>query len=192
MAGVEKRMNISWLISDRATLDPTVDLDVLKNIGSFWGGWRTWRAFQTDNVICNDMSKAHELLQRGFHQNCNFFISNDSWSALDRPMGMKVYEGQFVHEVEHQDEIIAMHLASSLHDIVLLLGFDFTEPIKNPDKLIEHRAHNYRSLTKQAIKDHPTVQFVAIDHSGEFRLDLQDLENLTKDTLDNVIGMLAN
>jgi hypothetical protein len=123
---------------------------------------------------------------------CNFYVPNSIYVDLKRPQGVKLYEGTFVHDVNNQEEIVSLHLTAGLSDIVLLLGFDFSEQPKLSDKLEEHRAHNYRSLVKQAIKDNPTVQWVAVDHQLDFRKDLLELENLTKDTMDNVIGMLAN
>jgi hypothetical protein len=138
------------------------------------------------------LTKADELIKRAFHAVCNFYIPNSIYVDLKRPQGVKLYEGTFIHDVDNQEEIIALHLTAGLSDIVLLLGFDFSEHPKLSDKLEEHRAHNYRSLIKQAIKDNPTVQWVAIDHPGEFRKDLLELENLTKDTLNNVISMLSS
>jgi hypothetical protein len=65
-------MNISWVLSDSTIIDPTLDIGQLKKLGSLWGGWRTWRACQTDNVVCTDMTKTAELLKRDFQKNCNF------------------------------------------------------------------------------------------------------------------------
>lgn len=180
-------MNISWVISDTAELDPTIDLVGMKNLGSIWGSWRTWRQYQTDNVICYDMLKAVELVKRNFQKSCNFYVPNSIYADIQRPSDVRVFEGTFVHDVERQEEIVAMHLAASVSDIVLLYGFDFSAQPVNPDKLLEHRAHNYRGLTKQAIKDNPTVQWVAIDHAQDFRKDLLELTNLGKDTLSNIL-----
>jgi len=113
-------MNISWVLADLATADPTVDIAEFKKLGAFWGSWRTWRAFQTDNVVCHEQRKADELLQRNFQTNCNFYISNSVYTSLDRPNGVCLYEGSFVHDVDHQEEIVAMHLAATTNDIVLL------------------------------------------------------------------------
>ena len=55
-------MNIQWVLSDNFTLDPTVDLARMKRGGAFWGSWKTWRAYNTDNVVCHDISKAGELI----------------------------------------------------------------------------------------------------------------------------------
>jgi hypothetical protein len=185
-------MNINWVVANNYLLDPTIDIDKIKSCGSVWGGWQTWRSCGTDNVICHDMSKASELVKRAFHAVCNFYIPNSIYKDIGRPAGVKIYEGEFVHDVDHQEQIVAMHLTAGISDIVLLLGFDFSEPVISTDKLHAHRAHNYRSLIKQAIKDHPEVQWVAVDHDQDFRKDLLELDNLTKDTLDNVIGMLSD
>lgn len=180
-------MKISWVLSDSTDLDHKINLNELKELGSFWGSWKTWRAYQTDNVICNNLSKAKELIQREFHRTCNFYLPNSIYSMLDRPEGVKLYEGNFVHEVDNQEEIVGMHLASQTSDIVLLLGFDFREQEKNPDKLLEHRANNYRNLTKGVIKNNPKTQWVVIDHPGPLRSDLLELENLGIDSLQNIL-----
>jgi len=181
-------MNISWVLSDQTTLDPTIEISRLKNLGSIWGSWKTWRAYQTDNVICHDMPKANELIKRQFQNTCNFYIPNSIYQSLGRPEKVNLYEGTFVHDVNNQEEIIAMHLAASRSDIVLLVGFDFSEKDPNPDKLLEHRAHNYRGMVRQAILNNEQVQWVAIDHHLPLRKDLASCSNLGQDTLDNVLN----
>lgn len=180
-------MNISFVLSNQAHIDPTIDLARLKELGSFWGGWRTWRSCQTDNVICYDLDKCRELIQRDFHRTCNLYIPNSVYTTLDRPLGVNLYEGTFIHEVENHEDIVAMHLAAIGGEIILLVGFDFSEPIKLEDRLAEHRAVNYRNLTRQVIADNPQVQWVLLDHPKEFRKDLQDLANLGRDTFDNIL-----
>jgi hypothetical protein len=188
----ECSMKISWVLSDHVELDPTVDINKLKDIGAFWGSWRTWRAYQTDNVLCNDLDKADELLKRAFHAVCNLYIPSTHYATLNRPTGVKLYEGEFLHDVEHREEIVALHLAASVTDIVLLLGFDFSEQAKLEDRLLEHRAHNYRGLVRQTIVDNPHVQWVVIDHPADFRKDLLELNNQTEDSLSNVLDMFEN
>ena len=82
-----------------------------------------------------------------------------------------------------------MHLAASVSDIVLLLGFDFSESSKQDDRLLEHRLNNYRGLIKQAIVDNNQVQWVVLDHPLDFRNDLLELPNLTKDFLVNILEL---
>lgn len=180
-------MNISWVLSNQTEIDPTLKISRLKELGSFWGGWRTWRSYQTDNVICHDAIKAVELIRREFFKICNLYIPNSVYVSLDRPQGVKLYEGDFVHDLDNHEDIVAMHLASATSDIVLLLGFDFAEPKKSNDRLIEHRAQNYRNLVRQVILDTPNTQWVILDHPQEFRKDLQNLPNLGRDTLTNIL-----
>jgi hypothetical protein len=185
-------MNVNWVIANSYIPDPTVDLGQLKSCGAFWGGWQTWRACGTDNVICHDMSKASGLVRRAFHAVCNFYIPNSVYTSLDRPTGVLLYEGSFVHDLDNHEEIVALHLTAPVSDIVLLLGYDLSEPEKPADKLQAHRANNHRNLVRQALKDYPATQWVAVDHAKEFRKDLASLENLTQDSLANVIGMLSH
>ena len=184
-------MNINWVLSDSAVIGPEVDIAQLKNIGSFWGGWRTWRSCVTDNVICNDTTKAAELVKRNFQSECNFYMPNSHYQLLGRPVGVKLYEGEFTHDVTNRDEIIAMHLVAGSSDIVLLVGFDLSEPVINPDKLAEHRAHNYRGLVRQAIASNSQVQWVLVDHPAPVMKTMLDLENLSADTMSAVLA-LAN
>jgi len=185
-------MNISWVLSNTAVLDPTVELDRLKLLGSFWGSWQTWRAFQTDNVICHDQQRAVDLVKRNFHTNCNFYIPNSVYVSMDRPMGVKVYQGDFVHDVDRQEEIVALHLAASTSDIVLLLGFDLTELETIPDRLLNHRAHHHRNLLHHAIKDNAKTQWVVVDHSGKLDPNLAVLENVVQDTINSVLAMISD
>ncbi len=185
-------MNISWVLADSAVLDPIQDLADLKRIGAFWGSWRTWRAWQTDNVICHDMSKSADLLKRNFQANCNFYIPNSVYSSLDRPLDVKLYEGAFVHDVDRQEEIVALHLAASTNDIVLLLGFDLTELKADSDRLRSHRAHHHRNLLRQAIKDHDHVQWVIVDHPDKLDPTLVNLPNVVTDTLSAVLALVPD
>lgn len=181
-------MNINWVLADTFILDPVLDITEIKEIGPLWGSWKTWRACQTDNVICHELNKASDLLKRNFQNTCNFFIPNESWTILDRPTGVQLYEGKFLDEFQ-PEEIVAMHLAASQSDIVLLLGFDLSEKAKNPDKLLEHRAHVYRTLVKHCIENNPEVQWVLVDHPDPVMKFLAKTPNLTADTMLNCLGL---
>jgi hypothetical protein len=184
-------MNISWILSNGLIPDPELDLNKLKDIGPFWGGWQTWRSCGTDNVICNDFDRAQSLLARKFNEGCNFYIPDAIYQKLDHPTAVKLYDGTTELDLKNKEEIIAMHLATSQSDLILLLGFDWQPQPKNPDRLLEHHAQNYRTLIKQAITEHSTVQWVLIDHSPRLMEELKDLPNLTQDTLSNVLTMLG-
>ena len=109
---------------------------------------------------------------------------------LDRPQGVRLYEGEFVHDLDHHEEIVALHLTAGISEIVLLLGFDFAETELPADRLERHRWLNHRNLIRQAIKDNSDTQWVLVDHAGPIGKDFGELENLTHDTLDNVLATL--
>ena len=182
-------MNISWVIADSAELDPTQNIDALKKLGPIWGSWRTWRAYQTDNVICHNQSKAEELVKRKFHERCNFYISDSVNVSLGRPAGVRLYAGDFVHDVTRQEEIVALHLAATTSDIVLLLGWDLAKLKPNSDRLESNQAQHHRNLLHQAVKDYSQTQWVAVDHLNPLAPSLQILENLVLDTMDNVLAL---
>lgn len=183
-------MRVSWVVADGTVLGPEVDIERFKNIGPVWGSWRTWRNCGTDNAICNDVGQARDLLRRKFNDHCNFYVPKESFVDLDRPPGVKLFDGKFTFEIDNPDEIIALHLAASQSDIILLLGFDWTEKTKIEDRLLEHRANNYRLGVEQVISDNSKTQWVLIDHPEEIRKDLTKFENLTQDSLENVLAML--
>jgi len=185
-------MRVSWVIADDAVLAPGTDPDQLKAIGSLWGGWRNQRAYQVDNVVCNDLRRTTALIQHGIHQRCNLFVSRTNHRTLGQPEGMQVYEGEFMHELDRQDEIVTLHLAAGQSDIVLLLGFDWQPQVTNPDALLELRAHNYRQLVRHVIQDNSEIQWVLIDHPPRLMPELANLSNLTVDTLSNVFELLAS
>ena len=165
-----------------------LDIKEIKEIGPLWGSWKTWRGCQTDNVICHELNKAGELLKRNFQNSCNFYIANANWVKLDRPEKVNLYEGSFVDEFQ-PEEIVAMHLAGSQSDIVLLLGFDLTEKERNPNKLLEHQAQAYRALIINLLESNPEVQWVLVDHPGPIMKKMQHIPNLVMDSMENCLGL---
>jgi hypothetical protein len=180
---------ISWVLSDSVVLDPTQDIEELKRVGAFWGSWRTWRACQTDNVICHDQIKADELIQREFQKSCNFYIPESVNASINRPEGVKVYAGEFVHNVIKQEEIVAMHLAATTSDIVIMLGWDLTTLEANADRLQANQAQHHRNLVQQAFITYNQIQWVIVDHAGPIDPNLTDLDNVVTDTLATVLHL---
>jgi hypothetical protein len=184
-------MNIQWVLSDDFILDNAEQLSAMRQAGSFWGSWRTWRAYNTDNVVCHKVGKAQELVSRQFQTRCNFYIPNSVYQSLDRPAGVRVYEGDFMgHDVENQDEIVALNLAGSIADVVLLLGFDWSEQPEPTDPVQKRRHTAYQGLVKQAVSTRPNVQWILVDHSTALRPTLSDLKNLDRDNLIQVLKLL--
>jgi hypothetical protein len=180
-------MKMSWVLADATELDPVYDIASLKKLGAFWGSWRTWRAYQTDHVICHDQQKAAELLRRNFQARCNFYLPSAMHVNLDRPEGVTLYAGEFVHDCTRQEEIVALHLAATTSDIVLLLGWDLTQLVVDEDRFAGHQAQHHRNLVTQALRDYDQVQWVVVDHPGELAPNLAKLDNVIVDTMDSVM-----
>ena len=183
-------MRINWVVADCTALAVGVDVADLKDIAAIWGGWRTWRSWGTDNVICNDAVQARDLIKRRTNEQCNLYIPNAVYQQLDRPGSVRLYEGQFTFEIDNPDELIGIQLVSGQSDIVLLMGFDWTEKPVIEDRLAAHRAANYRRFVRDAISANPAVQWVLVDHPAAIAPELATLENLTQDSLENVTELL--
>ena len=181
-------MRISWVLADSAHLDPTIDIAELKNIGPCWGGWVTWRAWSTDNVVCHDPLQARNLISKNFHSRCNLFLPAETYQELDRPAGVKLYQGEFHQEVDHPDDIVSMHLASSNSDVILLVGFDLQLRNLDHDKLAKHKWHNYKQYILHILTGNLNTQWVILDHPNKIDPELKRVPNLQFDTLENVIS----
>lgn len=184
-------MRISWVLSNHVVIDPTVEINTLKNIGPFWGGWKTWRSYNTDNVVCHDTSQASKLINNNFHSRCNLHIPSASFQDLGRPQGVRLYQGEFNQLVDDPDDIVSMHLAAGNSDIVLLIGFDLQSRETAEDKLVNHKWHNYKHYVLHLIKDNPDVQWVILDHPGQVEKMFKDLPNLLFDNLNNVLTQFS-
>lgn len=187
----ELLMRVHWVVAAGYAIDPGLDLEQLKSIGPIWGSWKTWRSCGTDNVICHDRTKARELLDRAFHAVCNLYLPRAHYEFLQRPLGVKLYEGDFQQEMDEIEDVIAMDLAASSADLVLLLGFDFDTIVKTEDRMGNHRSTNRHGLIRSRISSHATVQWVAIDSTAKMDKSYRDLTNLTCDTMTSVLKLLA-
>ena len=181
-------MEISWVLSEDYA-DPIVKSEQLKDIGSTWGSWKTWRSWSTDNVLCADNTKAQDLIKRAFHSVCNFYIPQKSYIILNRPTGVKVFEGDFPDDFTKQEDVIAIHLCSQ-SELVLCMGFDLQEVIETDPKA-KFLAKSYETAIRAVIKNNPNTQFVFIDHPGELDKSLKDIENISCDTFENVLQLLT-
>ena len=188
---VQQIMNINWVIADGYQIDPTVDLDILKSIGPIWGSWTTWRACGTDNVVCQNQSKAQELIKRDFQNLCNFYTSSQFQQALNRPTNVKFYGGEFNQELDSIEDIISLHLAGNSGEIVLMMGFNFPPIAKLADRFELHKLKNRYGLVRSLITSKTDTQFVMIDHPKQMEKTYQTISNLTCDTLGNVLQLLA-
>lgn len=183
-------IKVNWVFQSDYKIDPTLDVESMKSSGPFWGSWKTWRSCGTDNVICHDFAKARELINRRFHEQCNFYIPQKNFQSLERPSNTILYDGDFERDVNNIEDIIACHLSSSQSEIVLLVGFDFSKLVIVDDPYQNHKSHNYQSLMHSIIKSQSSIQWVLIDHDPNISDRFQNLTNLTCDTMENVLKLL--
>lgn len=184
-------MRVNWAVATGYSLDPAVDIDLIKSIGPLWGSWQTWRGCATDNVICHSGSKARELLDRAFQAVCNFYVPRSEYEFLKRPVGVKLYEGSYQEEVDHIEDIVSLHLCAAVSDIVLLLGYDLGSIPNDLSKLEQHRMINRHGLIRSAIAGSNQTQWVLIDSKRDLDQAYQNLANLTCDTMESVLQLLA-
>jgi hypothetical protein len=178
-------MNIAWLFAENTLLPPATDIQAIKDAAPVWGSWRTQRGYQTDNVICWDPAQATQLVAQGYGAICNLFVHQSVYDELGKPDHVRVFGGEFFHAVDSADDVVGMHLVASAADVILMVGFDFTEP-KNPT---ESRT-NYLGLVSQVVRDHSKQQWVLIDHSTELAKQFEGQENITCDRMKNVLQLL--
>jgi hypothetical protein len=183
-------VRVNWVVSSTYQLDPTADPEKLKLVGPIWGSWRTWRSCSTDNVVCYDFAKSRELIDRAFQAVCNFYVPRKYYQDLGRPVGLKLYDGEFAHDIDFPEDIITLHLTAASSDIVLLLGFDFGEIPMPDDRYQKHRLQNQHGLSRSVISSHDNVQWVLIDHAGELDKSYQNIPNLTCDKMENALQLL--
>lgn len=182
-------MRVCWILAGSFD-DPLVEPEKLADVGSTWGSWRTWRAWHTDNVLCNNEQKATTLIERAFQAVCNLYVPKRSYARLGRPVGVKMYDGEFPEEIPDPEDIIAMHLVAGNSDLVLLLGYDLVE-LETEDRLAKHDRKRYLAAFAGAVKQYPNVQWVVIDHPAELADNIRDLENISCDTYENVLQLLG-
>ena len=184
-------MNISWVVAESYQFDPTVDVDSLKHIGPIWGSWKTWRGCSTDNVICHNRSKAQELIKRKLQEGCNFYIPEKNFQAIQRPTNVKIYKGEFEQETDTLEDIIALHLCVPTSDIILMAGFDLSPIVDPGDRYELHKIKNYHGMLHSLISSCSDKQFVLVNYQLELAKSYRALTNLTCDTMENVLQLLA-
>lgn len=180
-------MNIAWLFAENTLVPPATDIQAIKDVAPIWGSWRTQRGYQTDNVICCDPQQATQLVAQGYSSICNLFIPQTTYEQLDRPQRIQAFGGEFLHEVDSKDDVVGMHLVASTADIVLMIGFDFGETVNPTESRI-----NYLGLAAQVAKDHSKTQWVMVDHPKELAQTFENFENITCDSLQNVLQLLQS
>jgi hypothetical protein len=182
-------VKISWVVAAGHSLDPTISVEQIKSVGPVWGSLQTWRACNTDNVICHQQQKGRELLDRAFQAVCNFYIPRNLYEPLARPVGVRLYDGNYDGELDNVEDIVALHLAGSSSDIVLMMGFDWMLPENVTNRFERHKIINRHGLIRSVISGGVQTQWVAIDCANMDK-SYQNIPNLTCDTMQNALQLL--
>ena len=184
-------MRVNWIFGADWTPRSDIDMDRVRDIAPSWGSWRSWRACGTANVICHDPVQARKLLDRAFQAVCNFYLPRNQFLEVGRPTGVRLYDGEYLAETQDLEDIIAMHFVIPNSDIILLAGINLASPTMPPDPMAQHRLRNRMGLIRSAMANNAQIQWVLVDHSEYPDPAFLDLSNLTRDTMENVLKLLA-
>jgi len=182
-------MNIKWVISKEIkgqVLEPMF----IGDIASSWGSYETWKLYNTDNCICNELDTAKELLDRSFNKLCNLWLPESFFIELGRPDDVQLFGGAFTNKnYLYKDDIVALNLISKISDIILLLGFNLSDSdeLTGEDRI--SRLNYYRNI-KTFFKEHPNIQFVLVNYDNELSSYFDDIPNLLQDTAESVKELL--
>ena len=185
-------MKIAWCFASGTQIDPAIEIEQIKKIGSSWGSWNTWRGCETENIVCYDLQKAVELNKRALQAVTNLYVPENFYQKMNQPVGFKYYSGEFNENVDNIEDIVSMHLAaSSGNPVVLLLGYKFKISGVTDNPLALHKQKNYHGMLRSVLNEYKDVQWVAVD-IAEDDLDnaYSELTNFTCDTMETVLNLL--
>lgn len=184
-------MKVSWIISEDISAD-LIDPQIIKDTGVSWGSWKIARTYTPDNCICTRNTEASPLIQHGFQNTCNLYITQASFKSLGNPANVRLFNGQFKNNnISNKDDIVALNLAVANMDIVLLAGFNFRPLLNTDDKPNRLAREEYYFNVREIIKAFPTTQFVMVEYMHELASWAHELDNLTLDTIDSVKNLLG-
>jgi hypothetical protein len=183
-------MRINWVFGSGWNPDPAVDLGKIHDIAPSWGSWKNWRSCNTNNVICHDPSQARRLLDRKFQTQCNFYLPRQHYQDLGRPLGVQLYDGNYTEYVTDIEDIVALHLAGSRSELVLVAGIELITTA-SADPLNSVYLRNRLGLVHAVVKNYPAVQWILVDHTAPLDKSFLTFDNLTCDKMENVLNLLS-
>jgi hypothetical protein len=104
---------------------------------------------------------------------------------------VRLYDGEYQAEAMNIEDIVAMHMVVPISDLVLLAGINVASPAIPPDPMEQHRLRNRMGMLRSVIANNPQIQWVLVDHSEYPDPAFLDIANLTRDTMENVLKLLA-
>jgi len=180
-------MKLVWLLSENLT--SKLNIEELSDVAPTWGGCKVWDNYKVDNIVCTDIKKSKKLVERDVQRNANLFIPSNDVIKLNNPPNVKAFQGEFKDpNINFKDDIVGINIAANMYDIVLLLGFKFNKS-KSKDKLTIHKQQAYLHNIKTIISENPDKQFVLVNYKGALSKEFSEIENLTRDSLSNVLEL---
>ena len=185
-------LRTNWVVSNNPPVNTLAHIKSLCPRSHIWGGWSSWHQFMTDNVICHDHPSAATLVDKKFHRQCNLFFPATFKLDFGTLPNVTYYGGEFAHEIDNREEVVALHLAGANSDIVLLHGFDWRGTSDYADDFDRYKKHCYKSLVTEALKSMPMVQWVLVNHTEMPFEELSGMDNVCCDSLDAVKALLTS
>jgi hypothetical protein len=162
-------MKFAWVLSETLQLPPKYQIKQLQDLAPIWGSWRIWRSYHCDHCVCGDQQEAQYCIEHQYYCYCTLYVPDSVETKLPNTFH---YGSQGHLTIDNRNDIIAMHLAGSQSDLVMLLGFDYQKCGHVIDAVID----NYTD-----------TQWVFVSNMQQL---INDRENFTCDILDNVLTCL--
>ena len=140
-------------------------------------------------IVSGIMQRGSTQSDENFNQNGRSYPIPILKREADKYKRVFVTERRALGELDHPEEIIAMHLVADHNDLVLLLGYNLTE-VTTQDKYQRHKQLNYQNAFRATLNTYPNVQFVLIDHSGDLDKSFKNISNITCDKFESVLQLL--
>lgn len=183
-------MKIGWALSEQIG-KKVVEIGTLQDVAPTWGSCSIYNDYSVDNVICNDIKQAERLIQHNVQDSVNFYMPQEDCSTLGNPANIKTFQGAFDDpNINFKDDIVTLNVVTATYDIILLLGFKFTKPKAKAEQLDKHKQLAYLHNIKTIIKDNEDKQFVLVNFKGKLSKDFDSIENLSRDSLANVLELI--
>jgi len=184
-------MKIAWLFSEQLSKTAKLDESAIKENAPTWGSCNILGQFPIDNIVCNNIKTVKALVDRNVQKQTNLFVPHKYIAQLGNPPNLKGFQGEFKDtNINNKDDIIGLNIVANMYDIILLVGFKFAKSTSK-DKLVQHRQFAYIHNVQTIIKENPDKQFVLVNQKGKLNAEFEALENLTRDSLSNVLELIS-
>jgi hypothetical protein len=103
---------------------------------------------------------------------------------------VQLYDGNYTEYVTDIEDIVALHLAGSRSELVLVAGIELITTA-SADPLNSVYLRNRLGLVHAVVKNYPAVQWILVDHTAPLDKSFLTFDNLTCDKMENVLNLLS-